>query len=566
MPLLRIAQAQINLKVGDLAGNAKIIIDYMERARRLGADLVTFPELAVTGYPPEDLLLKPRFLKDAAKSLEEVASAAQGITAWVGCAHAVEDKVYNAAALLHQGQVADYYHKIELPNYGVFDEVRYFAAGRTCHFLELNGVRLLLSICEDIWVEDGPVERCAKNPRTQVVINISGSPFFAGKLALRQAIVTNFARRTGSQVFYNNLVGGQDELIFDGGSLVVTPGGRVCAQAKRFVSDLLVYDLELPAVQDSQLPETMHLTRIASQAPAQRPPVQAGIAPAMGLVEEIYHALVLGIRDYLAKTGFKKVVLGLSGGIDSALTACLAVEALGQENVTGVTMPSQYTSQGTLGDAELLARNLGIKIHTVPIKAILDGYLAELKPDLGGEDLGVTAENLQARIRGNILMAFSNRYGWLVLTTGNKSELAVGYCTLYGDMAGGFAVIKDVPKTMVYQLAEFVNQRAGRELIPASTIQRAPSAELRPDQTDQDSLPPYEVLDPILKAYVEEDMVFDEIVEMGFAPELVKDVVRMVDLNEYKRRQSPPGVKITPKAFGKDRRLPICNHYHPGWS
>ncbi len=321
MPLLRIAQAQINLKVGDLAGNAEIIIDYMERARRLGADLVTFPELAVTGYPPEDLLLKPRFLQDAAKALEQVAAAAQGITAWVGCVHAEEEKVYNAAAVLNQGRVADYYHKIELPNYGVFDEARYFAAGRTCHFLELDGARLLLSICEDIWVEDGPVERCAKDPLTQAVINVSGSPFFAGKLVLRQEIVTNFARRTGTQVFYNNLVGGQDELIFDGGSLVVASDGKVCAQAKRFEEDLLVYDLELPAVPDSSFPQPINVTRLASSGQAKRPEIHTRFEPPMDLVEEIYHALVLGTRDYLAKTGFKRVELGLSGGIDSALTA-----------------------------------------------------------------------------------------------------------------------------------------------------------------------------------------------------------------------------------------------------
>lgn len=549
-----------------MAGNAEIIIAYMERARDLGADLVTFPELAITGYPPEDLLLKPRFLEDTAKILEQVASAAQGITALVGCAQAENNKVFNAAALLDQGRVVDWYHKIELPNYGVFDEARYFEAGQACHLLEINGARLLLTVCEDMWVQDGSVEKCAQDPGVQAVINISGSPFFAGKLALRQEVITSFARRTNTHVFYNNLAGGQDELVFDGGSLVAGPAGAVLAQAQRFTEDLLIYDLELPAAPDLSLSQPIHATTLNGQA-QDHPPIaeQRNVQP-MDLVEEVYHALVLGTRDYLAKTGFKRAVLGLSGGIDSALTAAVAVDALGKENVVGVTMPSQYTSQGTLGDAEALARNLGIKLYTAPIKVILDGYVEQLKDDLGGADSGVTAENLQARIRGNILMAFSNRYGWLVLTTGNKSELAVGYCTLYGDMAGGFAVIKDVPKTMVYALSDFVNQHAGREIIPVSTIQRAPSAELRPDQTDQDSLPPYDVLDPILKAYVEEDKVLDEIVELGFEPEMVKEVVRLVDLNEYKRRQAPPGVKITPKAFGKDRRLPICNYYRPGWS
>jgi NAD+ synthase (glutamine-hydrolysing) len=569
MPILRIAQAQVSLRVGDLAGNAETIISHMKRARDAGADLVSFPELAITGYPPEDLLLKPRFLEDAANTLQTVAQAAQGITAVVGCATNEGGKVFNSAAVLSRGELAGVYHKIELPNYGVFDEARYFEPGREYHVLEMNGARLLLTVCEDIWVEDDPVERCAKDPGVQAVINISSSPFFAGKLALRHEIISGFAGRTGAYVFYNNMVGGQDELVFDGGSLVAGPngaGGVVLSQAARFSEDLLVYDLELPQAPAMSSDQPVQVTSIDSQVKGGKDEAAPKQEPAMDLVEEVYHALVLGTRDYLAKTGFKKAVLGLSGGIDSALTAAIAVDALGKENVAGVTMPSQYTSQGTLGDAGALARNLDIKLYTAPIKGILDSYVAQLTDDLGGPDLGVTAENLQARIRGNILMAFSNRYGWLVLTTGNKSELAVGYCTLYGDMAGGFAVIKDVPKTMVYKLSDFINQRAGREIIPVSTIQRAPSAELRPDQIDQDSLPPYEVLDPILKAYVEEDKVLDEIVELGFEPDMVKEVVRLVDLNEYKRRQAPPGVKITPKAFGKDRRLPICNFYRPGWS
>jgi NAD+ synthase (glutamine-hydrolysing) len=566
MPLLRIAQAQINPRVGDLNGNVEMISAGISRAMAEGADIVAFPELAITGYPPEDLLIKPRFLEDTEKALLDLAGAARGITALVGYAQKIDGKVGNSAAILHQGEVAGTYQKIELPNYGVFDEERYFEAGQTCHLLELNGIRFLITICEDIWLQDHMVEECAKEPGVQAVLNISGSPFFAGKLALREEIVAGFARRTGSHVYYNNLLGGQDELVFDGGSLVVGPDGKLLAQAKRFAEDMLIHDLELPEAPDWNSAKPVQFTRLESDGPPSRPAIKATTEPDMDLVDEVYHALVLGTRDYLAKTGFKRAVLGLSGGIDSALTAVVAVESLGKENVVGVTMPSQYTSEGTLGDAGTLAANLGIKLLTLPIKGILDGYLKELDQALGGGELGVTAENLQARIRGNILMALSNRYGWLVLTTGNKSELAVGYCTLYGDMAGGFAVIKDVPKTMVYTLSEFVNQRAGRELVPRSTIERAPSAELRPDQTDQDSLPPYEVLDPILKAYVEEDKVLDEIVELGFEPEMVKEVVRLVDVNEYKRRQAPPGVKITPKAFGKDRRLPICNFYRPGWS
>lgn len=566
MPLLRIAQAQINPRVGDLHGNVELVSGFISKAKELGADLVTFPELAITGYPPEDLLMKPRFLQDTETALRRLARSAQGVVVLVGYAQMNDDQVCNAAAVLHQGKVAGSYQKVELPNYGVFDEERYFQAGQACCLLELNGIRLQLTICEDIWITEGPVEQCARDAGVQAVLNISGSPFFAGKLALRQDIITGFARRTESHVYYNNLVGGQDELVFDGGSLVAGPDGSLIAQAKRFTEDILLHDLELPGARELPPSRPARVIRLESDNKEQRPQAQTRLEPALDLVEEIYQALIVGTRDYLAKTGFKRAVLGLSGGIDSALTAALAVQALGKDNVAGVTMPSQYTSQGTLGDAEALAANLGIKLYTVPIKGVLDSYLEELDPALGGGELGVTAENLQARIRGNILMALSNRYGWLVLTTGNKSELAVGYCTLYGDMAGGFAMIKDVPKTMVYTLSQYVNQRAGRELIPQSTIDRAPSAELRPDQMDQDSLPPYEVLDPILKAYVEEDKVLDEIVEMGFEPDMVKEVVRLVDLNEYKRRQAPPGVKITPKAFGKDRRLPICNFYRPGWS
>jgi len=566
MPITRIALAQINPKVGDLAGNAQLMTAWLDRAREQGADLVLFPELALTGYPPEDLLLKPRFLQDTADALRDLAKASGDLAAMVGYARMQYGKVFNSAAVMHRGRVAAVYDKIELPNYGVFDEKRYFQAGATCHLLQINDLRLLLTVCEDIWVENGPVEQFARESGAQVVVNISGSPFFAGKLKLRHQIIAGFARRADAFLCYANLVGGQDELIFDGGSQVVDPEGTVLARAKRFAEDLLFFDFQLPAASHREPPRPFQLTRLPGQGRQPKPPAGLRVEPEMGLVEEIHQALILGLRDYLAKTGFKRTVLGLSGGIDSALTAALAVEALGAENVMGVTMPSQYTSAGTLSDAEQVARNLGIKFYSVPIKGILDGYLRELGPVLDGEDLGVTGENLQARIRGNILMAFSNRNGWLVLTTGNKSELGVGYCTLYGDMAGGFALLKDVPKTMVYRLSKYVNQKAGREVIPVSTIQRPPSAELRPDQKDQDSLPPYEILDPILKAYVEEDKVFDEIVDLGFDPETVKEVVRLVDVNEYKRRQAPPGVKITPKAFGKDRRLPICNHYRPGWS
>ncbi len=567
MHTLRIAQAQINPVVGDFKANLELIEDYTGQARRAGARLLTFPELALCGYPPEDLLLKPQFLRDSRQALEQAAELSRDITLVLGFAEAREERVYNAAAVLHQGRLLATYRKLELPNYGVFDERRYFSPGRGCLFLDLEGVRIMLSICEDIWLPGRTPEQCAQGYRAQVVLNISGSPFHAGKLRERQDIVAHFATSTGAYVCYNNLVGGQDELVFDGGSLVMDPGGRVLAQARRFEQDLLLCDITLEPGAGLPLVGPPHqcLELVAPEG-AEAPPLPRRQSPDMDTVEEVYRALVLGTRDYVRKNGFKKVVLGLSGGIDSSLTAVVAADALGVENVVGVTMPSQYTSPETRSDAGALAANLGLELITVPIKQILDAYLVEMGPSLGEGPLGVTAENLQARIRGNILMGLSNRFGWLVLTTGNKSETAVGYCTLYGDMAGGFAVIKDVPKTLVYDLAAYANEKAGREVIPQSVIERPPTAELRPDQKDEDSLPPYQVLDPILRAYVEQDLVADQIVELGFDRQVVAEVVRLVDLNEYKRRQAPPGVKITPKAFGKDRRLPITNHYHPGWS
>ncbi|MFH1059118.1 MAG: NAD+ synthase [Pseudomonadota bacterium] len=565
---LRIAQAQINPTVGNLAANLELIREQIDRARQRGADLVTFPELAICGYPPEDLLLKPRFLKDTAKALGQVVAAATGITAVVGFAEHNQGQVYNSAALIHDGSLLAIYRKVELPNYGVFDEKRYFSPGQGCVFAQVRGLRLMLTICEDVWVAGSQAELCAQNRLPQVVVNISASPFHAGKLALRRQVLARFATNTGAYVCYNNLLGAQDELVFDGGCLVISPQGEMVACARRFEADLLVSDLALsPAtLPEAELSPPHRLVQIpAPQASLSGPPAPPACTPELGRLEEVWLALVLGTRDYVRKNGFKKVVLGLSGGIDSALVAAVAAEALGPENVLGVTMPSQFTSGETLGDAEVLARNLDLRLITIPIKAILETYLAELGPAFGPGPRGVEVENLQARIRGNLLMALSNRFGWLVLTTRNKSETAVRYCTLYRDMAGGIAVIKDVPKTLVYELSGLVNIRAGREIIPQSVIVRPPTAELRPGQKDEDSLPPYAMLDPILLAYVEQDKVLDEIAAEGYDPEVVKEVVRLVDLNEYKRRQAPPGVKITPKAFGRDRRLPITNHYRPGW-
>ena len=570
MSILRIAQAQINTIVGDISANLAMICEQAQSARAAGAHLVTFPELAVTGYPPEDLLIKPRFLADSRAAVRELAKTCQGINMVVGFADVDPDKgrCYNAAAVISQGEVAAVYRKKELPNYGVFDEKRYFTPGSDCLLLELDGIRLMVTICEDVWVQGDECEICALSQKAQVVLNISASPFHAGKLDIRKEILARFARDTGTHVCYNNLFGGQDEVVFDGGCLVISPQGETLACAPRFKPHLQIVDLNLPpAVELPDLDDAPGVSSVRLPLPCPEPPrPQAPFcSPEMGYLAETYQALVLGTRDYMGKNGFTRAVLGLSGGIDSALTACVAVDALGAENVTGVTMPSQFTSGETLGDAERLAANLGIKLITVPVAHIYHIYLDELREAFGPGAPGVEHENLQARIRGNILMALSNRFGWLVLTTGNKSETAVGYCTLYGDMAGGFAVIKDVPKTLVYELSGFVNRKAGRELIPVTTIERAPSAELRPDQKDSDSLPPYEVLDPILEAYVENDLVLDEIVALGHDSATVREIIRLVDINEYKRRQAPPGVKITPKAFGRDRRLPITNHYRPGF-
>jgi len=547
MERLRIALAQVNCTVGDLPGNREKIAAACRRAREAGADVVTFPELALSGYPPEDLLLRPGFLRDCRAALESLAPESRDLVAVVGFPEAAGGKVYNSAAVLEAGRFAGAYRKVELPNYGVFDEKRYFTGGAAPRTLDLRGARLALSICEDLWVPGSPVEGWAAGARAPIMLNLSSSPFHAGKLGLRREALARFARATGAFVCYNNLVGGQDELVFDGGALVVSPAGEVLAASRRFAEDFLLVEFSVEA--DG---------RVSSSGGAR--------AAEPGRVEEVYEALVLGTRDYLLKNGFRQAVLGLSGGIDSSLVACVAADALGPANVVGVTMPSQFSSAQTRADAGRLAANLGIRLLAIPIGGLYGGYLEALREGFGPGEPGLAGENLQARIRGTLLMALSNRFGWLVLTTGNKSETATGYCTLYGDMAGGFAVIKDVPKLLVYELAELVNRRAGRELVPKSVFDRAPTAELRPGQKDEDSLPPYPVLDPIVKAYVEEDRSPEEIAALGFDPAIVAKVARLVDQSEYKRRQAPPGVKLTPKAFGRDRRLPITNRYQPGGS
>jgi NAD+ synthase (glutamine-hydrolysing) len=559
MPSLRVALAQINTTIGDLDGNVARVLDYVERARALGVDIVSFPELTVSGYPPEDLLLRPAFVRDNLEALDAVVKGCRGITAVVGFVDP-DGAIYNSAAVIHDGKLADVYHKQRLPNYGVFDEVRYFRPGQGFSVYTVAGVGVGVNVCEDIWFPGDPTEAQAK-AGAQVIVNINGSPFHAGKRGFRQEMLATRANDYGVFVCYTNQVGGQDELVFDGGSMVLSPDGELVAQAAMFEEELLVVDLT-PAEREAveARPAVRRLTLSESPA-AERPAIEPRVAPALEGEAEVYAALVTGTRDYVRKTGFQKVVIALSGGIDSSLVAAVAVDAIGPENVVGVSMPSRYSSEGSISDANGLAERLGIELQIIPIEPAHAAYLEMLEKSFRGEEPGVAEENIQSRIRGNVVMALSNKFGWLVLTTGNKSEFATGYATLYGDMAGGFAVVKDVPKTLVYRLARYRNTWEGGPVIPQSVIDKPPSAELKPDQLDQDTLPPYDQLDPILQAYVEEDKNADEIVAMGHDAALVERVIRMVNRNEYKRRQAPPGVKITPRAFGRDRRLPIASRY-----
>ncbi len=573
----RIALAQINLTVGDLEGNAGKALSRMEQARAAKADLVAFPELTIPGYPPEDLLLKPQFLDENRRYMERVVSQSEGIAVIVGFADAVGAEVYNAAAVGFDGGLIDVYHKMFLPNYGVFDEDRYFRTGNTCPVYVINGTSVGVNICEDIWYPVGPtaVQRAAG---AEVIVNINGSPFHAGKRRFREKMLATRAADNELFLAYVNMVGGQDELVFDGASMVFDPQGEVIAASGQFVEDLLVVDLDVQSVFRSRLreprprkenPESLReigssrLTRVSDRDEKPRARDDEDARGSFGDfydgAEEIYEALVMGTRDYVRKCGFSKVLVALSGGIDSSLVAAIGADALGHENVVGVSMPSEFSSEGSVVDAKLLADNLGIDIWTIPIERTFDAFMDSLAPQFEGTDWGVAEENIQSRIRGNLIMALSNKFGWLVLTTGNKSEMATGYATIYGDMSGGFAVIKDVPKVICYDLARFRNAKAGKELIPQTVIDKPPSAELRPDQLDQDSLPPYEELDPILKAYVEDDMSFEEITAMGNDAGVVKQVIGLVDRSEYKRRQAAPGIKITPRNFGRDRRMPIAN-------
>jgi NAD+ synthase (glutamine-hydrolysing) len=538
---VRIALGQANLTVGDLGGNVDTMAAWTREASGHGADLVCFPELAITGYPPEDLVLRPAFVRDNLEALGELARrTAEDCPALVGFVDQTGTDLHNAAALLRGGKVEATYHKHKLPNYGVFDEQRYFVPGREGCSLRLADSSLGISICEDAWRPGPPFDEYAG--RVAIIPNINASPYHRRKGRERLEICEARARETGAWIVYVNLVGGQDELVFDGGSMVVSPEGELAWHATAFEEDLLVVDV----------PETEG--PLASAPSPEREPWPQGS-------EEVYRALVLGLGDYVRKNGFREVVLGLSGGIDSAMVATLAADALGPEAVRVLAMPSRHSSPESLEDAHQVADRQGLRIDDVGIEPVFDSYLETLKEEFESTEPGIAEENLQARIRGNLLMALSNKFGSLVLATGNKSEMAVGYSTLYGDMAGGFAPIKDVPKTTVYELARWRNKQTDPAPIPDRVLEKPPSAELRPGQRDTDSLPPYEVLDPVIEDYVEEDRPPEEMIETGADPELVRRVIDMIDRAEYKRRQAPPGVKITPKAFGRDRRLPITNRY-----
>jgi NAD+ synthase (glutamine-hydrolysing) len=567
MPRLRVAAAQIDVVVGDLPGNAQRIIDAYEAAEEAGADLVVFPELTVTGYPPEDLLLRPAFVAQAGETLDKIASRTGRCTAVIGFPDPGRD-LYNAAAVCAHGRVHGTYRKQLLPNYAVFDEQRYFVprADPPALFV-IGGVKVGVSICEDAWSPSGPILEEAAGG-AELVVNLNASPYYAQRWRERETMLATRAADASVPIVYANLVGGQDELVFDGASVVFDEQGHLVARAKQFVEELLVVDLDVrPMFRKRQLDprgraRAPQLAEIpVSDARIGDGRVDAGVAPMLPPVHEVYEALVLGTRDYVRKNGFTDVVIGLSGGIDSSLVASIAVDALGAEHVTGVLMPSRYSSEHSVSDAEALAGRLGIRTFTVSIEPAHTAFDEMLAPIFAGTAPGVAEENVQARIRGNVWMAISNKFGWMVLTAGNKSEMATGYATLYGDMAGGFAVIKDVPKTLVYALARDLNERKGREIIPEHVLEKPPSAELAPGQVDQDSLPPYEVLDPIIEDYVEGDLSVGELIARGYDPELVKRVARMIDRNEYKRRQAPPGVRVSPKAFGKDRRLPITNRW-----
>ena len=580
MSTLRLVLAQLNMTVGDIGGNSRQIEAGLEEARSLGADIVVFPEMAIIGYPAEDLLLKPDFIRTARDALDGLRPATRGLIAIIGLPYAVADAahaLYNVAAVLQDGELVNLDRKQYLPNYGVFDEQRYFQSGDASPVFRLGDVRFGLSICEDIWYPDGPHRRQALQGGAQLLINISASPYRIGYGLERERLMAKRAADNNAFLAYCNLVGGQDELLFDGHSLVCSPDGEIIARGSQFEPALIAVDLDLGQVKRLRIQdpgrrqeageaksddELIDIELTAAQKPV-REPVKAFVAEPLKYEAEVYSALALGTRDYVRKNGFRNVVLGLSGGVDSSLTAAIAVEAIGPANVVGVAMPSRYSSGHGLDDAATLAHNLGIDYRVIPIDGTYQAFLDMVAEPFAGLKPDTAEENIQARIRGTLLMALSNKFGWLVLTTGNKSEVAVGYSTLYGDSAGGFSVLKDVPKMLVYELCQHVNSRGRQPVIPERVLKKAPSAELRPDQRDSDSLPEYEIVDPVMRAYIEENLTAGEIAERGFERQDIERILQLIDNSEFKRRQSPPGIKITPRAFGKDWRLPITNAYRP---
>ena len=568
---MRVALAQLNTMVGDIDGNAALVADALERAALAGADLTLVPELALTGYPPEDLLLRPEFAEASRRALEDVAAGVRHGAAVLGFVERAGD-VHNAVALVADGRVQAVYRKRFLPNYGVFDEARYFAAGDRALVVELLGARVGLAICEDIWYPT-PVASDLTAAGVDLIACVSASPFHRGKGAWRERMLATRAADAAAYLAFCNQVGGQDELVFDGRSAVFDEDGELLARAEPFAEDLVLADLDLGRVARRRLREPLArrlppheeagVSPISARAARNGRPLTAEVSPALSPPEEVWAALVTGVRDYVEKNRFPGVVIGLSGGIDSALTAAVAVDALGSDRVVGVAMPSGHSSASSLADAEALAESLGIRLETLPIAGVTAAFEDALAELFAGREPDITEENLQARARGTLLMAVSNKLGLLVLATGNKSEMSVGYSTLYGDMVGGFAPLRDLSKTWVYRVARWRNATDGREVIPRSSIEKPPSAELRPGQLDTDSLPPYDVLDPILEGYVEQDLSPADLVRSGADEALVAEIVRMVDRAEYKRRQGPVGIKITPRAFGKDRRMPITNAYAP---
>ena len=559
MPSIRISIAQINTTVGDLEANQSKIISYIEKARQDRSDVIVFPELTVTGYPPEDLLHKPYFVDQNMTSAQKIAEATQDICAVYGFVES-QNGLYNSAAIAHNGKLISTYQKQLLPNYGVFDEKRYFTHGETAKIYRLSGVNIGINICEDVWSHSGPIKE-QSDSGAELILNINASPYHVNKQFERTAMLSRRAKDNNVHIVYVNMVGGQDELVFDGGSVVLDPEGATLHGGHLFMEMLETYDLDITTKNQVNTPNVERIfiseksdgiTSEIDSTPTARP---------MDEIEEIYNALVLGTRDYVLKCGFKKVLIALSGGIDSSLVAAIAAKALGPENVIGLSMPSIFSSDGSKSDAKELSENLGLELRTIQINPIFESFTASLSNEFIGTEWDATEENIQSRIRGNLVMAMSNKFNWLVLTTGNKSEMAVGYATIYGDMAGGFSVIKDVPKSTVYDLCDYINRSEIDPIIPLTVINKPPSAELRPDQKDSDSLPDYSILDPILQMYIEEDMSIESIVNQGFTEPTVSEIIKLVDKNEYKRRQSPPGVKITSKNFGRDRRMPISNRF-----